>query len=385
MTRSTPSGGLRRFLASGAALATVAAGSVLLGTPTPAFAGKVLYEDAFASASAKGDWSVGGSAGWKPCLTAGGAATTGSVPACGGASETDGALRLTDTAQDRSAYAVYQDPLKSGSGTDIEFDMYMYNPTVATAAGNRPISADGISFFLIDGAKNVTKAGEDGGRLGYSKLEGAIVGIGFDEFGNFSNSAYFPKDKPARPNQPNHIVVRGDEAGGYRYLTSDPAGENGKGVHRLADADATSRGKAARHVRIRLSDENVLTVDVTYDQGQPTARTVREIDRFDLANIPGQDALPPTFKFGFGAATGTFTDYHEIKNLRISSLSTDLVSDVLQPASVTDVVKEPATAGGTGTKPADTTAEHTAHETGDGTAPAVKEEPAVNTAAAPAA
>jgi len=60
--------------------------------------------------------------------------------------------------------------------------------------------ADGISFFLSDGSKSPTTAGGLGGSLGYScsnvngKYEGLVggyLGVGIDEFGNFTNGATY--------------------------------------------------------------------------------------------------------------------------------------------------------------------------------------------------
>ena len=55
--------------------------------------------------------------------------------------------------------------------------------------------ADGLAFFLYDGSTSSGSfhAGASGGSLGYAScnstpgLSNAYIGVGFDEFGNFTN------------------------------------------------------------------------------------------------------------------------------------------------------------------------------------------------------
>src|ERR1700678_3339806 len=145
----------------------------------------VLYRDDFPGTDpTPGDFTSGGSA----CLTAASGTLTGGIPACNWTTPDktgDGALRLTGNNKSEAGFALYQHTLSTGQGADIRFDMYQYKTTTTSAA-------DGISFFLVDGAANPVKPGPSGRALGFAGtkdgpgLQGAIVGIGFDEFGNFS-------------------------------------------------------------------------------------------------------------------------------------------------------------------------------------------------------
>ena len=108
------------------------------------------------------------------------------LPAGGGPDlEGDGALRLTSNDGFSSGFILYQDALPLTAGLDVRFSFYAYNGT----------GADGFSFFVADGAQNLTQPGADGGSLGYAQrndiagLVGGYFGVGIDEYGNFSNDS----------------------------------------------------------------------------------------------------------------------------------------------------------------------------------------------------
>ena len=71
-----------------------------------------------------------------------------------------------------------------------------------------------------------TTVGQNGGSLGYAQgcngvpgIAGGYVGLGFDEFGNFSNPADPTGCHVGGPGFiGNTIALRGTEASGYAYL-----------------------------------------------------------------------------------------------------------------------------------------------------------------------
>ncbi len=139
---------------------------------------------------------------WKPldyaCLTAG--AGGGSIPKCTGSVDPNdasgyGALRLTPAVNNKTGAILSNFTFPNSQGLQVTFTTYTYGGDSGGTAQN---GADGITFFLTDGTKDVpTTAGALGGSLGYScsnsnaKYEGlanAYLGLGIDEFGNFLNS-----------------------------------------------------------------------------------------------------------------------------------------------------------------------------------------------------
>jgi hypothetical protein len=327
-------------------LTTIAAigGSSMVAAITPAFAASVppapdvlvapatpsgpsahvLYSEGFSGTNTEpGHWLAGGNA----CLTAGAGSDPSGVSGC--TSKTpdkagSGALRLTGNSNNETGFVLYQSPLDTGQGADIRFDMYQYHSLKA-------VGADGISFFLVDGTATPTVPGQYGGNLGYAAdgakpgLQGAIVGIGFDEYGNYSMAGAGHvggfKDR-----QPDNIVARGATASNYAYI----AGKKSP-VDFYFDK-VTDRAKAKVPVEIEISTANAMNVYVG-------SKLV--LGPLDLSKVKGQPALPPTIKFGFAASTGAAAAMHEITGLTITTLRPDLVTTVSDSGNFTQ--------GGTGT------------------------------------
>jgi type IV pilus assembly protein PilY1 len=123
-------------------------------------------------------------------LTAGSAATPAtSLHACGTTAAQDaagsGALQLTTGAGNREGMVVETAPLSAANGLQITFTDYAFHGSTT--------GADGIAFFLTDASKPLpTHVGEPGAGLAYAGssttgLPNAYVGVGLDEYGNFSN------------------------------------------------------------------------------------------------------------------------------------------------------------------------------------------------------
>ena len=159
------------------------------------------------STSSPANWLIGGTGG-------GGTVDTG-----------NSRMVLTNTGGHESGYAIYNQAFDSSLGVSVTFDYY-------SGGGS---GADGISFFLLDGAVVTPYSGDNGAALGYTYYLGgsadhpnptngvpsAYVGIGFDEYGNFSTqTATGSADTNAPGFSPQHVVLRGSGSGmsGYGYL-----------------------------------------------------------------------------------------------------------------------------------------------------------------------
>ncbi|MCX4658977.1 hypothetical protein [Streptomyces uncialis] len=223
----------------------------------------------------------------------------------------DGWLRLTSAAGNQAGGWQMNDSFSTGLGIVAEFTYASYGGTAFD--GRR---GDGIAFFLSDGgAANGT--GAPGGALGYAcsgnpctraGVPGAFLGIGIDEFGNFS-SGLVGNGGPG--SQANRIVLRGGGNGntGYRFGTSVMGPGN--------TVETTGRGDY-RTVRVSLVPRSGrLLVSVWSDTGPGTALN-RIITDSDVSAIANQPALPSTLKVGFSAGTGGATNIHEIGDLKIN-------------------------------------------------------------------
>jgi len=134
---------------------------------------------------------TGGSKGYLGSSTAPSSLTTGVADADG-----QGALRFTNGYpggyHQNGAIVSAGAPFPTGAGVQVTFKTVTYKGDAKGAAGD---GADGISFYLMDGAKPAG-IGAWGGSLGYScsnsnppydGLVGGYIGLGIDEYGNFLN------------------------------------------------------------------------------------------------------------------------------------------------------------------------------------------------------
>ncbi|MBD2325816.1 hypothetical protein [Alkalinema sp. FACHB-956] len=216
----------------------------------------------------------------------------------------------------------------TSNGLRIEFDFFIYNGR----SNGAPPGADGLSFFLLDGNVTNPTPGAFGGSLGYAQetlaggsssdtpgVAGGYIGIGFDEFGNFSNGTQGRVGGIGQ--SPDSVVLRGagNGLGGYAYLE----GRNlGPSIDDAATVNTNTPRSAVtpRRVRITLTPDSILTVEIDFTGTGTAYQTV--VNQLDLKAVPGQPPVPASLKVGFAASTGFSTAIHELRNLAISDLTT---------------------------------------------------------------
>jgi hypothetical protein len=247
----------------------------------------------------------------------------------------NGALRLTNGNNDQSSFVLFDQAFDSTKGVNITFDVFSYGGS----------GADGISFFLIDGSTagaNVTP-GDLGGSLGYATgvaangttinpgLTKAYLGVGIDEFGNFSEPGEIAPGSGGPGRTLDSIAVRGKGNGttGYQYLTG--TGTLPIGIDNTA---ATTRGDAKRTVEIDLTSAGILNVaiDLNGDRDFEDAGE-RAITNFNVSTLNG--AAPATYKFGFSSSTGASTNIHEVNYLAIAASKASNGGTLTVPNAIT--------------------------------------------------
>jgi hypothetical protein len=338
--------------------AALAVGVSLAGfTAAPAHAAgstALLQDDFTGSTLASNQYSVGGTGTASPgpgtnvaCLTVAGSPAGQAPASCPGASDPagGGALRLTAAAGSQTGYLLYNHALPTKAGLDIDFDSYQWG-------GN---GADGIAFFLSDGAYDLSSVGASGGSLGYSNsLAGSgqgqqgvphgLIGVALDTYGNYSaesNNTSCNTPSTWTSQTPNEVAVRGpgvQKAGawndGYCLL--------GKAVQVSGSLDktsATSRGQAARHVRVVVDPPTATTPMVSVYMGAmgDTTTPADQLPLITQVPEPAQLLAATTFKFGWSASTGGSTDYHEINTLKVGTvnpITPSLAEATSDPAAV---------------------------------------------------
>jgi len=121
----------------------------------------------------------------------------GIIPALGGSSPGDGAVRSTKAADDPEAFVIYNNPITSTDGFTVRFDFYSNGSNEQNNAQGPSISpgpGEDLGFLLIDGTASPERTEGYGGsgayatRSGIPVIEGGDLGLELDEFGNFSTS-----------------------------------------------------------------------------------------------------------------------------------------------------------------------------------------------------
>lgn len=250
-------------------------------------------------------------------LTSCGSQTVGPVPPQG---VTPGYLQLTDADYYRVGDVLFNRALPANGGIQITFDQYQYggsNPLGTPAGG-----ADGIGFFLVDGAAELTETGASGGSLGYAQktdapgVNNGYLGVGLDAYGNFSNDGEgrgtgcsTPSPFPSDSVTPDSVVARGPGDGllGYCFLDANTSLPGSLRV------DTTDPAAAERTVRITVTPNPnpVVTVEIDFNDGTGF---------HTVLSYALPTPLPPTFKFGLSASTGGATDVHLIRTVSVNSV-----------------------------------------------------------------
>jgi hypothetical protein len=209
-----------------------------------------------------------------------------------------GVLRLTSNQLDQRGHIYIDVPFPSSYGLKVEFEYFSYG-------GSGQFLADGLTLFLFDGDTKTFNAGGFGGSLGYAQrnnelgLSNAYMGIGFDEFGNFGNSAEGRNGGfagiPQNQRVPDAIVIRGPGNGnsGYAFIVGRktmttgndgllpggqfPISSGGSGTSRVTDPMAVGY----RKVKMELEPDPdgvgfflTLTMVVTTEPGLPRQLTI---------------------------------------------------------------------------------------------------------------
>ncbi len=231
-----------------------------------------------------------------------------------------GWLRLNTNTGNQSTAALLDSQIFSvNARLEVTMDYAFYNGT----------GADGITFFLIDGTVDASSftPGAYGGSLGYANrtgedgMVGGYLGIGFDNYGNYSNGdegrnggKYGDNNATLMPNQ---IAVRGPGSGqtGYDYIASSAPLETLSGGGQMDFPSSTTRpnqtGADFRSFKLVIDANNQLTVEMKFGASS------NYITAF-TADLSGY-ARPDTLKVGFTASTGGQNEIHEIRNLSVTT------------------------------------------------------------------
>lgn len=214
----------------------------------------------------------------------------------------NGRLRMTQDATNQATAVTYQ---RKFPGADnlirVEFDYYAYDDSSG---------ADGMAVVFSDAAIT-PQAGGYGGSLGYAQepdgsggFAGGWLGIGIDEYGNFSN------DSEGREGGNNgrtldSVAVRG-AAPDYEYIAD--SGELTPGI------DAVDDNNPHRY-RITIDSRGGITPILTVERRGPGTGSSFEL--LIQETLSSQPEIPENLFFSLTGSTGASTNIHEMDNLQV--------------------------------------------------------------------
>ena len=264
--------------------------------------------------------------------------TTGSAKltkATGGSdtAAVSGWLRLTENANNDQGTALYTGGSFSAiTGLNISFNYVSWGG--AFGGGN---GADGISVFLYDATKDMSGSILGGG-LGYCKGNGAYLGIGLDEFGNFSN----PNDRctnSAGPGaQSQRLVLLGPTTvPGSNPIRQNPFIANSAVTGLIDNANVNPGSTATRpafnQVAVQLVPSSPIGFSVTISFSNVPGSAPTPV----ITNVLFPYAAPTSLSVGIAASTGGSKNIHEINSLVITGNAPPqpFVSKSFNPSSST--------------------------------------------------
>lgn len=243
-----------------------------------------------------------------------------------------GWLRLTNATTNQKGYLYVLNSFPTNLGVLADFEYKSWRSTNDGYSG-----ADGFTIFLFDGAITEAnfKLGGYGGSLGYANynnpvtagLTGGYIGVGFDEYGNYAVAAE-GRNGGTSAAVPNAIVLRGPTSTvlSNPYLKHTELGIRTGGDNAIRGRDeidyntlTTTRPddeKFYRRVQVSVSQvgSNYLVTVKWKKQGETAFTTVLNYT-MDGTKYP----LPATLKLGFAGSTGGGYNYHEIRNILLTT------------------------------------------------------------------
>lgn len=301
--------------AAGTGYTLVASSAGLANVTSSAFAitgsGLVCYTDNFTNLA---DWSVGNQGG-----------------SFGNPVTLNNRLRLTDASNDVSTYAIFNKLFPAyGNKLVVEFTDYAY--------GGTDPGADGIAVVLSD-ASLAPVAGAFGGSLGYAPKQVALggdtthpgfvggwIGVGIDEYGNYSANTEGRTGGNAPGFTPEAVAIRGSGSGytAYAYMTGTTTLPIGIDRDFSTQQHLMTSGPGYKYrIIVDHSDSIHAWTSVERDTG---SGYVYLVSPFDAKSMTGQAVVPANWYLSFTGVTGASTNIHEIGSFSVCSSSVQTVT-----------------------------------------------------------
>lgn len=224
-----------------------------------------------------------------------------------------GRLRMTEASGNQATSATYQRLFPAANNlVEVTFRYYAWSPTWFNTGG------DGLAVILSD-ATVTPQPGSFGGALGYAQRDngtpgfaGGWLGVGLDEYGNFSNGNEGKVGGPGFRTQA--IAIRGGVGSNYRYLAGTAANLNPK-----IDVSGTSSAQPGHLYRLRIDSRVAGRSMVSLDRNTGSGFSTL-VAPFDAMATAGQEQVPADFLLSLTGSTGGANNNHELDDIQICAL-----------------------------------------------------------------
>jgi len=205
----------------------------------------------------------------------------------------------------------------------VEFDYISW--------GGVNVGADGLAISLFDAsAPNAGANGFHSSALGYCRMEGAYMGIGLDEYGNFSSSCENAVWDGLTVR--NSVTIRGGQASNWGHVKNFPVQESldCEGARCKTRQEAIA-AKSVKHVVALLTPKSSGGYAV-----ELSINGTKVIDKFDYAI-----SAPDLLKVSISASNGGFSNHHEIRRLQANADGPNLAEGIPAYIAGSTVVNYP--------------------------------------------
>ncbi|WP_421331206.1 DUF6701 domain-containing protein [Aeromonas veronii] len=223
-----------------------------------------------------------------------------------------GRLRMTRNIGNQATSATYQRLFPAASNlVEVTFRYYAWSPQTGTGG-------DGLAVILSD-ATVTPQPGSFGGALGYAQRDngtpgfaGGWLGVGLDEYGNFSNPNEGKVGGPGARAQA--IAIRGGVGSSYRYLAGTTAN-----ISPRVDVRGTSSAQPGHLYRLRIDSRVAGRSMVSLDRNTGSGFSSL-VAPFDAMATAGQEQVPADFLLSLTGSTGGANNNHELDDIQICAL-----------------------------------------------------------------
>lgn len=223
-----------------------------------------------------------------------------------------GRLRMTRNIGNQATSATYQRLFPAANNlVEVTFRYYAWSPQTGTGG-------DGLAVILSD-ATVTPQPGSFGGALGYAQrnngtpgFAGGWLGVGLDEYGNFSNPNEGKVGGPGARAQA--IAIRGGVGSSYRYLAGTTAN-----ISPRVDVRGTSSAQPGHLYRLRIDSRVAGRSMVSLDRNTGSGFSTL-VAPFDAMATAGQEQVPADFLLSLTGSTGGANNNHELDDIQICAL-----------------------------------------------------------------